>query len=161
MIYILLTLLIITLIYFIFTKNDLDKDKIIEGYLKEIESLDSKSIIDESLIVLLTIYKAELSRSDTERWVHICKFDKIDNIYKILPKLIKLGYITNINESKNGSPLLIINYDGISIIEFNNLFIFYTKKIKSLFIIKLLLTIKLNKNTGLFPELKEMGLLQK
>lgn len=161
MIYILIPLFII-LIYLIFTKDDIDKNKIIDRYIKDINSLDSKNIIDESLIILLTIYKAELTRKSNERWVHIHKFTHLDNTYKIIPKLIKLGYITNINKDEHGSPLLIINYDGVSLIEFNNILIFYTKKIKFLFIIKLLLTIKLNKNTGFLSELKELkGLLQK
>jgi hypothetical protein len=105
--------LFIILIYFVFTKDDIDKNKIIDSYIKDINSLDSKNIIDESLIILLTIYKAELTRKSNKRWVHIHKFNYLDNTYKIIPKLIKLGYITNINKDEHGAPLLIINYDGV------------------------------------------------
>lgn len=137
-------ILIVLLIYFNFCKNDLYKILIIDNYLKDIDLIVDKSIIDDALFALLTIYKAELSRSDTGRWVNNQKFDKLDNKYKVLPKLIQLGYIVNISDK---SPLYIITYDGMSLIEFNNIFFIYTKKLKSLFIIKFLLTLSINKNT--------------
>lgn len=155
--YTIILFILLLLVYFNFTNNDIDKSKIIEVYLKKINSIVDKSIIDESLVILLTIYKAELTRDTSKRWIHISEFQNIDNRYKIIPKLIKLGYITNINSDDKGSPLLIINYDGISIIELNNLLIFYTKKIKPLFIIKFLLAIKLNKNTGFLTDIKEIS----
>lgn len=140
-----------TLFIFLNFFNDDDESKKlkISKYLDSLEFLDEKNLIDESLIIILKLYKAELSRNTSARWLDVVNFKNLDNYTKILSKLVELNYVISIDNEKS---CYIITYDGISLIELNSILFLNTKKLKLLLIIRIFLSIKLSIKTSLTNE---------
>lgn len=120
-----------------------EKEKVIQSYLKDFEA---KNIYDEILYILCARYRAEFQMTT---FVEYSKLPytrhslKIPNYKKILPVLIKMGYLEITNQVANQGYNLSLTLSGIRLIEINHiLFIFDISKLKYKWYIKFLIKLK-------------------
>lgn len=119
-----------------------EKEKIIQSYLND---FIPKNIYDEILYILCDRYRAEFKMNTFVEYTnlpYIRRLSKNPNYKKILPVLIKMGYLEITNQVSEGYNLS-LTLSGIRLIELNHIFyIFDISKIKYKCYIKLLIKLK-------------------